>query len=348
MKNKVKKNAEVAAAATEEEKESGKMSIYEYEQKYVKRQNVRTAKFLLRFGAAVIGILLIVLLFFLTMRVYDLYEYAGYAVGVVSLIVFIVAYIVPVVKLFKMGYFITNVNVHTARAAQKHNRKLRHDIADKIIDVTSKVEGVGWYDSEIVGRLAIAVKAGDEQGLKKNLTELYSKSVKKSAKDMIFKSSMKSAMYSALSQTAKVDALLVVFLNIQLVKDIVFLYGFRPSDAKLVRIFGRVLQNSLIAYGLGGLKIGSSVAQTMGAAVRGIPLLGSAISAIVDSSVQGLTNGTLTAVIGYQTIKYLTDEYKLQDILDGIEVAETEEELKETCDEIEKQLKHDKKLAPAV
>jgi hypothetical protein len=55
--------------------------------------------------------------------------------------------------------------------------------------------------------------------------------------------------------------------------------------------------------------------------------------------VQGLTNGVLTAVIGYQTIKYLNDEYKLQEILDGIEVAETEEELKETCVEIEQELK---------
>lgn len=348
MKSKINKNAEIAAAAAEKESESGKMTIYEYEQKYAKRQNVRGAKFLLRFIAAVIGIFLFVCLFFVTMRVYDMNEYAGYGVGAACLILYVCAFIVPLVKILKTGYFITNVNAQTARKAQKHNKKLRHEIADKIIEVTSKVEGVGWYDSEVVGRLAIAVKAGDEAGLKRCLTELYSKSVKKSAKDLIFKSSMKSAMYSAISQTAKVDALLVVFLNIQLVKDIIFLYGFRPSDVKLVRIFGRVLQNSLIAYGLGSVKIGSSVAQTMGAAVKGIPLLGSAISAIVDSSVQGLTNGTLTAVIGYQTIKYLNDEYKLQNILDGIEVAETEEELKETCEELEKQLKRDRKLAPAV
>jgi hypothetical protein len=120
---------------------------------------------------------------------------------------------------------------------------------------------------------------------------------------------------------------------------LVFLYGFRPSDPKLLKIFSRVLQNSLIAYGVGGLRLGNSIVQTMGNAVKSIPLLGSAISTIVDSSVQGLTNGVLTAVIGYQTIKYLNDEYKLQEILDGIEVAETEEELKETCVEIEQELK---------
>ena len=154
-------------------------------------------------------------------------------------------------------------------------------------------------------------------------------------------------MYSALSQTNKVDAMLVAMLNLQLVKDLVFLYGFRPSDAKLVRIFGRVLQNSLVAYGLGGMKIGNSVVQTMGNAVKGIPLLGSAISTLVDSSVQGLTNGVLTTVMGYQTIKYLNMEYRLQEILDGIEIAETEEEIRQSCDELERELKGGRKLPQA-
>ena len=325
------------------EENTGGMSIYEYEQKYTKRQNVRGAKILLRLICAIIGLLLFAVLFFVSLRVYELNEYAGYATGSVCLILYIVLFIVPMVKIMKSPYFIVNVNVHTAGAAKKHNRKVRREIADKIIDLTAKVDGVGWYDSATVGELAIAVKTGNDKGIMSALTTLYTGSVKKSAKDMIFKSSMKSAMYSALSQTSKVDAALVVFLNLQLVKDIVFLYGFRPSDAKLIKIFGRVFQNSLIAYGLGGMKIGNSIVKTMGDAVRGIPFLGSAISAIVDSSVQGLTNGVLTAVIGYQTIKYLSQEYKLQQILDGVELAETEEELQETCQKIEKELKNGKK-----
>lgn len=348
MSKKTQKDTEIAVADAAKKSDDGKMTIYEYEQKYVKRENTRGAKFLLRLMAALVGIFLFIMLFFVAMRVYDINKYAGYAAGGVCVIIFILVFIVPLVKIMRSDYFVTNVNRYTAREAQKHNKKLRHNIAEKIIDVTAKVDGVGWYDAEVVGKLAIALKAGDENGLKRNLTELYTKSVKRSAKELIFKSSLKSATYSAVSQTAKVDAVLVVFVNLQLIKDIVFLYGFRPSDPKLVKIFGRVLQNSLIAYGLGGLKIGSSVVKTMGAAVKGIPLLGSAISAIVDSSVQGLTNGTLTAVIGYQTIKYLNDEYKLQNILDGVEIAETEEELRETCAELEKELKRDKKLAPAV
>ncbi len=268
-----KKNENTAVAVQQEENSSAKMTIYDYEQKYVKRQNVRGAKILLRVIIAALAVFLFACLFFVSLRVWEINEYAGYGAGALCLILYIVLFIVPMVKLMKSEYFIVNVNAKTARAAKNHNRKVRRDIADKMIDLTGKVEGVGWYDSKIVGEMAIAVKTNDDKKIMSCLTELYTGCVKKSAKDLIFKSSMKSAMYSALSQTSKVDAALVVVMNLQLVKDLVFLYGFRPSDAKLVKIFGRVLQNSLIAYGLGGVKIGNSIVKTMGDAVKGIPFL---------------------------------------------------------------------------
>lgn len=342
-----KSTEKAVAVKTEENQQQDKMTIYDYEQKYVKRQNVKSAKILFRVIIAALGIFLFACLFFVSLRVYEINEYAGYATGGVCLILYIALFIVPIVKVMKSEYFIVNVNAKTAHVAKKHNKKVRRDIADKMIDLTAKVEGVGWYDSKIVGEMAIAVKTNDDKGIMKSLTALYTGSVKKTAKDLIFKSSMKSAMYSALSQTSKVDAALVVVMNLQLIKDLVFLYGFRPSDAKLMKIFGRVLQNSLIAYGLGGVKIGNSIVKTMGDAVKGIPFLGSAISVLVDSSVQGLTNGVLTAVMGYQTIKYLNQEYKLQEILDGVELAETEEELQATCAEIENELKMGKKVSHA-
>lgn len=320
-----------------------KMTIYEYEQKYVKRENVRGAKLILWLGAGIIGAGLFFLLLSVCLKVYEINEYAGYGVGAACLLIYILVFVVPLIKILKTGYFVTNVNAYTAGKAKRHNKKLRHEISKKIIDFTSKVDGVGWYDSETVGKLAISLHSGDEEGIKMHLTELYTGSVKKSAKQLIFKSSLKSAMYSAVSQTSTVDAALIAFVNIQLVKDLVFLYGFRPSDAKLAKIFISVIRNALIAYGLGGIQIGNGVVKTMGEAVKGIPLLGSAIAAIVDSSVQGLTNGTLTTVIGFQTIKYLNDEYKLQNILDGVEIAETPEELKQACAELEKEIKKEQR-----
>lgn len=337
-------------AAAESDK---KLTIYEYEQKYSRRQNVRGTKFLLRFLAAIIGLFLFTCLFFLTYHVWEINEYAGYAVGGVCLILYIVFFIVPLCKIMRTDYFHVNVNAFTAKEAKKHNKKLRHEIADKIIDFTASVEGVGWYDSQIVGQLAIASKRGDEAALKQNLSLLYAGSVKRSAHDLIMRNALKSATYSAVSQTSLVDSALVIVVNLQLIKDLVFLYGFRPSDGKLMKIFGRVLKNSLVAYGLSSMQIGNTVVRSMGDVVKGIPILGSAIASLVDSSVQGLSNGVLTAVIGFQTINYLNKEYKLQDILDNVELTETEEELAATCTEIEKELRREKekrgkKTAPAI
>lgn len=324
-----------------------KMTIYEYEERYIKRENTRGASFLLRTFAVVIGVFFVWCLFSVSKEIWEINEYAGYAAIAVSVIFFIIFYIVPVVKIFKSDYFETQVNYKTAGQAKRKNRALRRQIAEKIVEVCENVPGVGWYDSRTVEQLEKGIKTNDDKAIKEGLTALYKGSVKASVKDIIFKCSLKSAAYSALSQNDKTDAMLVAVVNLQMIKDIVFLYGFRPSDAKLVKIFGAVIRNSLISYGLGSIKIGNGIARTMGDAVKGIPILGNAIAVLVDSSVQGLTNGTLTAVIGFQTINYLNAEYKLQNILDDVEVAETDEEFSETCAELEKELKKNKNLAKA-
>ena len=335
-------------AEEQEELNPQNMTIYEYEEKYVKRENTKGAKFMLRMLAVLIGLFFVWCLFSISQKLWDINKYAGYAAVGVSVLLFIAFYIVPVVKILKSDYFVTNVNYKTAGAAKRKNKALRRQIAEKIVDVCERVPGTGWYDSKSVEQLEVGVRKGDDKIIKEQLTALYKGSVKKSAKEIIFKCSLKSAAYSALSQDSKVDAMLVAVVNLQMIKDIVFLYGFRPSDARLLKIFGAVLRNAFVSYGLGSLKLGNGVARTLGDAARGIPILGTAISVLVDSSVQGLTNGTLTAVIGFQTIKYLNTEYKLQNILDGVEIVETEEELNQTCAELETELKKKKVLPKAV
>ena len=327
--------------------DENKLTIYEYEEKYVRHQNVRGARFLLGLFAGIIGVFFGWCFVSFTIQMWNIHQYAGYGAAAVSVVLFIVLYIVPLVKIIRSDYFITNVNAALAPKAKRHNKRVRHNIAEKIIDLNNSVAGVGWYDDKLVGELKTSLRAGDEDGLKRSLTALYNGKVRRSAKDIIFKCSLKSAAFSAVSQSSRTDALLVAVVNLQMIKDIVFLYGFRPSDTRLVKIFGAVIRNSLISYGLGSVRIGNAVAKTMGEAARGIPLLGSAISALVDSSIQGLTNGTLTAVIGYQTLRYLHREYRLQDILDGVEVAETQAELEETCAEIKDELKRRPARTPA-
>ena len=72
----------------------------------------------------------------------------------------------------------------------------------------------------------------------------------------------------------------------------------------------------------------------MGNVANSIPILGSAIGTVIDSSLQGVINSTLTVVIGFQTKKYLKDEYRLQDILDGIDIPDNDEEEAKMMEEV--------------
>lgn len=172
-----------------------KMTIYEYEERYVKRQNVKGATFLIRAIAVLVGLFCVWCLFSITNQIWQINEYAGYVAAGISVILFIIFYIVPVVKILKSDYFVTNVNYKTAGAAKRRNRNLRRQIAEKIVDLSSNVAGVGWYDSATVEKLEEGVRTHDDEIIKEQLSALYAGSVKKSAKDIIFKCSLKSAMY---------------------------------------------------------------------------------------------------------------------------------------------------------
>lgn len=322
-----------------ENNNENKLTIYEYEQKYSKRQNLKGIKFLLSLLVAIVLFVILACFFQIFKVVYDINEYAGYGVAAVLIVLFIAFIIIPVVKISKLEYFETNVNVYNAKEAKKKNKQIRREISDKMIELTQSVDGIGWYNSEEIGKLAIYRHNNDDESIKQLLSKMYTGSIKKTAKEIIVQKSVQAGVYSAISQSDALDTVFITTINLQLIKDIIYLYGFRPSDAALVKIFSNILRNAIIAYGLGNAKIGKGITKTIGGITRDIPILGSAISLLIDASIQGLLNGTMTAIIGYETIKYLNYEYKLQNILDGINITESEEEAQNTYEEIKDQLK---------
>ena len=321
-----------------------KISIYEYEDKYASKADQKKAKGFFTLIVLAIGVLVFACAFSLFKDVYDVNKYAGYAVGAALIVLIILFFIIPVVKIGTKDKFSVDVTAYNARRAKKHNAALRKTLADKIIECyTSTIDGNTWYGGERVLALNEARNSGDNLALRAALDEIYKKDVKKAVKGVITKCAVKSGAYSAISQRNAADALLVTAINLQMIKDVVFIYGFRPSDARLMSIFGKVLTNSFVAYGLGNVKVGNAVVKTMGDVARSIPLLGSAISVIVDGTVQGLGNATLTAVIGHNTVRYLMKEYNLQNILDDAEITFDENDFADTCAEVRKELVSEKK-----
>ena len=320
-----------------EEKKEKKLTIYEYEEKHTTLANEKKASTFLKLIITAIGILIISALFSLFKDVYEINKYVGYAVGAMCIVVFILLFIVPVAKIMNKPKFEVNATEYSARKMQRHNDKVRTALADKIIDAHLNTEGLAWYSSEHVESLVKARQDKDKKALKEALNLTYKTDVKKVGRDIITKASVKSGLYSAVSQQSTTDSLIVTAVNLQMIKDIVYLYGFRPSETKLLKIFAKILSSSFASYGIGNVKFGNTVTSLLPFA-KTIPILGSAISVLVDSSVQGLTNATLTAIIGTNTIKYLMKEYNLQNVLDSVELTPSQEEFNDTCEIIKKEL----------
>jgi len=319
------------------------ITLEEYQDKYSKPENVKKAKQFLVLFTLAIGVIIFTCLFFMVLKVYDINKYAGYVSIGVATIIFLVIYIIPVIRINSMKSFITNVDETNAIDAKKYNKKLRFEIAEKMIDMHLKTNE--YYGNENISKLIIAKEKKDNEEIKNCLTNIYKTDVKEASNKMIRDYALKIGFSTALSQSEKLDTLFVVTYDLQLIKNIVFLYGYRPSDNKMVKIYKNVIRNALIAYGVGNITSNASkgVIKKLGKAGESLPIIGSALSTIIDSSLQGVTNSAFTVMLGFQTKKYLRKEYKLQDILDNILVSEEEElEEQETLNE---EIKADLKVA---
>ena len=304
-----------------------KMSLKEYEKKYSKPENVKLAKSFIFILSAAIGLIIFASLFFIVLRIYEINKYVGYVAIGVAVLIFLLIYVIPLVKIGTTKSFITNVDSKNAKAAQKYNKKLRNDIADKILDLKFKTED-SIYSDELIKELAYAKEFKNDKQIKETLTKIYDTDVRKSSNKLIKEHAIKAGVSTALSQSDKVDTLFVVAYNLSLIKDIIFLYGYRPSDAKMSKIYTTVIADALVAYGMGSsaTSITNTITKLGGKALDKIPYVGGAIGTIIDSLAQGMINASLTVMIGFQTKKYLKNEYKLQDILDDIDIASEEEE----------------------
>lgn len=320
--------------------EEKKISLEEYQEKNANPQNIKLAKSFVAIFEVLIAIIIVTCLFFVVLKLFDIHQIAGYIGLVVAVVVFIVAYIIPVSKLNNTKSFMTNVKTSNARLAQKYNKELRAEIADKMIDITSKTAELGWYNKDNIGKLAIACHTKNDQEIKEILSHIYKTDVKKAADKMIRKSAVRVGLTTALSQSEMVDTLFIVIYELNLIKDIVFLYGYRPTETQMAKIYKSVIRNALIAYGVSNLTSGvgksigsglisamdkvsqsrSFVASTLGSLASG--LAGTAI----ESSIQFGINAALTVIIGNQTKKYLIHEYKLQEMLDNVVLIEEDDE----------------------
>jgi len=326
-----------------------KITLEEYQQKYTHPENLLAAKnFLFILGAA-IGVLVAVSLFFVVLRLFDIHQIAGIIGTIFAIIIFIFLYVIPVVKLKNTKAFITNVDSVSARQAQKYNKKLREELADKMIDVSTKTDVVGWYSEDLVGKLAIARHTGNDKELTSILAKIYQNDVKSAANKMIKNAAVKVGIATAVSQSEFIDTLFVIVYELNLIKDIVYLYGYRPTDSQMAKIYKNVITNALIAYGVSsatagmGKTVGSGIATAIEKVSQSRNFVASTLGAFagvaIESSLQLAVNSALTVLIGNQTKRYLIKEYNLQEVLDNIDLLDSVEEETKMIESIKSEVK---------
>lgn len=302
-------------------KEVKQITFEEYKDKYTRPRNVKAIKGVMFLFEAAIGIVVATCLTLVVLRLFDIHEIAGYVGIGVAVLIFVLFFVVPLIKIHKSKSFIINVDETTGGSAKRANRKLREEIADKMIDMNARVKDVSWYDPALVGNLAIARHTNDNEKLKETLTELYNTNVKKVADKMIQDCAIKVGIITAISKSEKLDTMFVTLFELNLIKDLVYLYGFRPSEAKMSKIYFGVLKNALLAYGVSATSsnLATGVLTTVIGATSKLNGLIGALASVISSASQGVVNGVMTVVIGYQTMRYMMQEYKIQNILDGFE-----------------------------
>jgi uncharacterized protein (DUF697 family) len=280
-----------------------------------------------------IGLAVVFFLLSIVVKLFEINEVVGYMGLGISTIIFLVIYIIPVINIYKTKSFLTKVDQSNYERGQKYNRKLRQELADKIIESVTKVDNLSWYGVENIKNLAIALHTKNDKNLIKVLSSIYQNDVKKMAKKMIRKSATTVGVSTAISQSGMMDALLMITFQLKLVKDIVYLYGYRPSDTQMMKILTNVFRNSLIAYGASAVADG--IGQIVSALMGNVPIIG----IIVSSGIQGVANSAFTSLIGQQTINYLVNEFKLQEMLDNVALIMSDEEEANLIQEINEDVK---------
>lgn len=163
----------------------------------------------------------------------------------------------------------------------------------------------------------------------------------KKANSLIMKRALSTGCLTALSQNAMLDMSIVAVKNMQLIKDLIWLYGFRPTNYEMNRIMFKVIRNVCISIGLNTMNKNTSL---LGKLFKkdSSNFLVQIFAEVIDMGAQFLGNGTMTYLIGRYTIKVMLSQYHMQELLheqtmDEFTIDISEESIQKLNEEIKEE-----------
>lgn len=241
----------------------------------------------------------------------------GYVCTAVAAFLVFFFMILPLIKVLKTRAFITDVTAENKDLAKRKNYEALKGAATALTayNRNEKTAKYHYIKEENLCEIEKALKKNDKTALRNSMRKAYSTDVGAAANSVIFKSAGRAFLTTSVSQNDKIDALSVTLVNLSLIKQIVAIYGYRPTRVKLVKIYADVLRNSLIAYGMQNVNWFNVFGKFFAGVSKKIPF----IDTLVDSAVQGTVSAFLTLLVGYKTKRYLCSDYKKQEKLDPLE-----------------------------
>lgn len=301
--------------------------------------------------------------------IYQMNEIAGIVVAIALLIAYTTCFIVIIVKIFsKHSFDLEFQKRKDGHYSEKNNNKVRWEIAKNIVDQSVVLNYLDKMDDKKVLTSKEAEKIASFRELQNlvskypgnkfpsshkedsiNLAESLAISMRKDgviyqkAKSLILKRSLSTGCLTALSQNTMVDASVVVVKNLQLIKDLIWLYGFRPTNAEMTKILEKIVKSVCLSVGLNTMQNGTNMAGKIFNKDSNnflVQVLGQAL----NMGAQFIGNGAMTYMVGKYTINALLRQYRVQDIyrlksLDDYEMEMNSSTIKDLNDDIKEEVK---------
>lgn len=301
--------------------------------------------------------------------IYQMNEIAGIVVAIALLIAYTTCFIVIIVKIFsKHSFDLEFQKRKDGHYSEKNNNKVRWEIAKNIVDQSVVLNYLDKMDDKKVLTSKETEKIASFRELQNlvnkypgnkipsshkedsiNLAESLAISMRKDgviyqkAKSLILKRSLSTGCLTALSQNTMVDASVVVVKNMQLIKDLIWLYGFRPTNAEMTKILEKVVKSVCLSIGLNTMQNGTNMAGKIFNKDSNnflVQVLGQAL----NMGAQFIGNGAMTYMVGKYTINALLRQYRVQDIyrlksLDDYEMEMNSSTIKDLNDDIKEEVK---------
>ncbi len=292
----------------------------------------------------------------ITRNIYERNKIAGYCVGGLLTLFYTIIFILILVDIYSRHSFDLDFSKQNQnkRNAENKNNRIRWKRAENIVSQSESIKELYTKKKEDslaldkltkqirhYGKSIPSYKSKDSTELAENLSIRRKKNgvIYKKAKGRIWKKAVLCGTLTAVSPDTLVDAGIIVIKNRERIKDIVWLYGFRPSNKERNRIRIKVVTSACVGLGLSSMPRGVSLASKIfkkDSSSTRVQRLGS----VIDRGAQLIGNGARTYIIGRYTIRARLSEYHRQDVFRK-QISNRQERYLEPCDrkELSNQIK---------